>query len=181
MLRAVNRLHGLDLSDDELRAIAATLGSDVPFFVGGGSAIVEGLGEQVRSLPTPPSLHVVIVLPDVACPTGHVYRVYDELAGPAANDPAREAVLALAEARPPAPEHLFNDLAAAAVRAKPDLGEHLDALGRLAERPAHVAGSGSSLFVLCDDRPHASALARTVEKDLGLPAVAVQTVSLDPP
>ncbi len=44
----------------------------------------------------------------------------------------------------------------------------------LAERHAHVSGSGSSMFVICDDPLHAESLAGAVEKKLELPAVAVK-------
>ena len=44
MLNAVNELYELDLSIDDLLGIAAGLGSDVPFFVSCGSAVVTGLG-----------------------------------------------------------------------------------------------------------------------------------------
>ncbi len=172
MLRAVNRLYGLGLSDTDLRAIAAGLGSDVPFFVSGGSGIVEGTGERCESLPSMPRLHAVLAFPDAPCPTGQVYGTFDEL-GPGVLD--RGAVRALARANGPLHgERLFNDLARAAVRLVPELGEHLHALAGLSGRPAHVAGSGSSLFVLCDDEPHAEHVARAVEERLGLPAVAVQ-------
>ena len=73
----------------------------------------------------------------------------------------------------PSPDSVFNDLEAAAIHVAPELGEHLQQLGELARRPAHVAGSGSSLFVLCDDLLHAEHLGRAVEQRLGLPALAV--------
>ena len=75
------------------------------------------------------------------------------------------------------PDGLFNDLAAAAVRLAPSLEAHLAQLSKLAERPAHVAGSGSSIFVVCDDEVHAQGLAETAEDRLDLPAVAVRTTS----
>jgi 4-diphosphocytidyl-2-C-methyl-D-erythritol kinase len=60
MLRGLNTLFDLGLAADELAAIGATLGSDVPFLVHGGSAVVEGLGDRIsRQLRMPP-LHSVI-------------------------------------------------------------------------------------------------------------------------
>ncbi len=179
MLRAVNQLYELDLCTDELCAIAAELGADVPFFVRGGSAIVEGFGERIDPQP-PRELHAVIAFPDASCPTGRIYGAFDEHA-PAACVVRDDAVRALATTAQLAAEALFNDLADAAVRVEPVIGEHLGALGNLAERPAQVTGSGSSLFVLCDDELHATYLAEAVEKQLSLPAVAVRTVSLDEP
>ena len=177
-LRVVNELFELGLADDALRGIAAGLGSDVPFFVGGGSAIVHGFGERVDTLDETRPLHAVVVFPDADCPTGEVYRVLDGQVGEATL--RADLVHALAT-RPVRPDGIFNDLAAAAIDFVPALAEPLRQLAELAERQAHVAGSGSSLFVLCDDQQHAERLAALVRSRLDLPAVAVrgpQTLSL---
>jgi 4-diphosphocytidyl-2-C-methyl-D-erythritol kinase len=175
MLHAINELYDLGLGLDELAGIAHTLGSDVPFLIGGGSALVEGLGERLTRHDQTPELHAVVVFPDAFCPTGRVYGLFDdEDPGPLRVDD----VLALTAGMPgsPAADGVFNDLANAAVRTAPELEEILARLSELAERPAHVSGSGSSVFVLCDDALHAQFLAEAVEKEQQLPAVAVQAV-----
>lgn len=175
MLRGVNDLFELGLTADELASIGATLGSDVPFLVHGGSAIVEGLGDAIMLQPRTPEIHAVLAFPDAACPTGAVYKLFDELnARHAALRPDAVSALATAD-RPPRPDALFNDLAHPAIRAAPRLEDDLAALSRLAERPAHVTGSGSSIFVICDNDLHAQALAEASEKNLGLPAIGVRT------
>lgn len=173
MLHAVNQLFELNLSPDELARIGGGLGSDVPFFVRGGHAIVEGLGDVIDPLPPRPPLHAVAAFPDFACPTGRVYGAFDETPAP----PLRsQAVRALATAPRLDPAAPFNDLAAAAMRVAPRLRPLLDAVSALAERPAHVTGSGSTVFVLCDDALHAEALAAAIEQRLELPAVPVRTL-----
>ena len=62
-LLALNRLWGLDLSIDELSHIAARLGSDVPFFLQGGTALAEGRGDQVSFLPPLLKLPLLLVCP----------------------------------------------------------------------------------------------------------------------
>jgi 4-diphosphocytidyl-2C-methyl-D-erythritol kinase len=74
----------------------------------------------------------------------------------------------------PPPDGLFNDLARAAICAAPQLEEDLARLSELAERPAHLSGSGSSIFVICDDPLHAEHLAGAAEQACGFPAVAVK-------
>ncbi|MEZ5701156.1 MAG: 4-(cytidine 5'-diphospho)-2-C-methyl-D-erythritol kinase [Burkholderiaceae bacterium] len=59
-LLALNRLWGLDLPRDELARIGLTLGADVPFFIGGRNAWVEGIGEQLTPVSLPPARFVVI-------------------------------------------------------------------------------------------------------------------------
>ncbi|MCI0364438.1 MAG: 4-(cytidine 5'-diphospho)-2-C-methyl-D-erythritol kinase [Phycisphaerales bacterium] len=173
MLRGANELFELGLSMDELAEVGARLGSDVPFLVHGGSAIVEGVGGRVTRHPTLPVVHAVVAFPMAWCPTALVYGLFDELGEGGLR---AGKVSALAKGGPVAADAPFNDLAEAAIRAAPRLGDDLRALSDLAERPAHVSGSGSSIFVICDDEIHAGGLAAAVEKQLGLPAVSVKAV-----
>jgi 4-diphosphocytidyl-2-C-methyl-D-erythritol kinase len=180
MLHAVNELFDLGVPRGELAAIAHSLGSDVPFLIFGGSAIVEGLGEKLTHHEQAPKLHAVIVLPEATCPTGEVYGVYDDIEpGPI----RRDAVLALADAPGGSPDAdgLFNDLTDAAVRTAPELADLLSGVSELAERQAHVSGSGSAIFVLCDDAVHAEYLAQAIEGRLDLPALPVQGAGQDLP
>lgn len=174
MLRAVNDLYQLGMSLDELASIGATLGSDVPFLVHGGSAIVSGFGEQLSRHDGTPQVDVVIAFPEASCPTARVYGLFDELGAASLRT---EVVMSMASNGRVAFDAPFNDLATAAVLVAPELEDHLANLAKLAQRPAHVSGSGSSLFVLCDDAVHAEALAAAVEKDLGLPAVAASAIA----
>lgn len=173
MLHGVNRLFELGLSDDELATIAGPLGSDVAFLVHGGSAIVEGLGERIERHAEPPELDVVLAFPSVACPTGPVYGAFDARDG-ARLDAARVRALV---GRRVAPDACFNDLALPACDVAPTLRDDLDDLAELAERPAHVSGSGSTIFVVCDDPLHAEALATAVRERLKLPALATKAIT----
>lgn len=172
MLHASNELFELGLDVETLCAIGAEIGSDVPFLVRGGSAVVEGTGERLSHHDVGPVFHAVIAFPDVQCPTGEIYDIFDEQG---AAELQAEAVNAMAAAAPeaPSPEALFNDLTAPALEAAPELEDVLARLAAIADRPAHLSGSGSSVFVLCDDPLHARALAETAERELDLPTVAV--------
>jgi len=173
MLHAVNELFELGFDGDELAEIAATIGSDVPFLVQGGSALVEGLGSQLARHDRTPALHAVLAFPQAICPTARIYSMFDELEP----EPWRaDAVRALTAGMPeaPLPDGLFNDLARAAIRAAPRLEDDLARLSELARRPAHLSGSGSSIFVICDDPLHAEHLAGAAEQTCGFPAVAVK-------
>ncbi len=81
-MRAVNELLGLDVALKELAAMGASLGADVPFFFTGGTALAEGRGENVTSLPplTPP-WPLVLVKPPVGVPTAAAYAALDALPG----------------------------------------------------------------------------------------------------
>jgi 4-diphosphocytidyl-2-C-methyl-D-erythritol kinase len=170
MLRGVRELHGLAVSDGELAEIARGLGSDVPFLVRGGSAIVEGLGERLEHHERLPDVHAVLAFPAAACPTGPVYGKFDLLRPDASLQAAR--VRALASAATLAHDAPFNDLAEPAIAVTPSLADEIAEIAGLSGRRVHVSGSGSTLFVLCDDRPGADRIAEEVRGRCALPAVA---------
>lgn len=79
-LLAVNDLLGLALSLGRLSEIGASLGADVPFFLTGGTALVEGLGEKVTPLaPLSPPCSLVIVKPSLGVSTSAAYSALDAL------------------------------------------------------------------------------------------------------
>lgn len=170
MLRGVRDLHGLPVSDDDLAEIARGLGSDVPFLVRGGSAIVEGLGERLEHHARLPDVHVVLAFPAAACPTGPVYGKFDLLRPAAALQAARVRALAM-DARL-AHDAPFNDLAEPAIAVTPSLADEIADFAAVADRRVHVSGSGSTLFALCEDRAGADLLAERVRARCALPAVA---------
>lgn len=176
MLRALDALFELGLPTARLASVAAGLGSDIPFLVHGGSAIVGGLGDRIEPLAHTPRAHVALVFPEVPCPTAQVYRRFDELGGGAARaDEPRVRAMAGSVGQSLVPHDApFNDLAAPALDVAPSLRAHIDSIGRIAERGVHVSGSGSTLFVVCDDPMHAEALARAIAERTGLPASAAQ-------
>ncbi len=80
-LRGVPTVLGLadaDLPPDTLHTLAAQLGSDVPFFLMGGTAAARGRGEKLSALPDGPPLPLVIVKPDESVSTGWAYNALDD-------------------------------------------------------------------------------------------------------
>jgi len=71
-LLALNRLWGLSLSRTELSAIGLQLGADVPFFIGGHNAWVEGVGERITPIRLP-SARFVVVKPPVGASTQRIF------------------------------------------------------------------------------------------------------------
>jgi 4-diphosphocytidyl-2-C-methyl-D-erythritol kinase len=171
MLHGLNRLFDLGLSPDELADIAAPLGSDLPFLVHGGSAIVSGLGERIEHLPEPAALHAVLILPAISCPTGPVYGRFDDLRPDARVDAVRVRTLA---ASGPNPDSPFNDLAEAACDLHPELADLRASLTDAVGLPIHVSGSGSTLFLVAEDELTGGLLAETIESRFDLPAIPVR-------
>jgi 4-diphosphocytidyl-2-C-methyl-D-erythritol kinase len=164
MMLAVRELFELDFSDSDLRDLSRELGSDVAFFLqsrddatgpGPGPAVVEGLGEKHTPVPPvhPSSSHLVLVLPEFGCPTGSVYRAFDQLI--TSVDGASDHVLRdvevhkLAASREIITDQLFNDLGAPAQQVQPKLAAVISNIERAIGSTAHVTGSGSTLFLPC--------------------------------
>ena len=79
VLRALNRHYGSPLSVLALAEIGAIVGSDVPFCVLCGTAMVEGRGERVRKLPDMPDCVFVICKPEFSVSTPELYKKIDEV------------------------------------------------------------------------------------------------------
>lgn len=73
VLRGLNIMYGLNLSDADLRTLAAKIGSDIPFFIKGGSAYIQGRGEKVTSVKLDTAYTVLLLHPDVYINTGWAY------------------------------------------------------------------------------------------------------------
>lgn len=77
-LRGMNELYTLGLSDDELCALGAQLGSDIPFSLMGGTVLATGRGERLHRLADFPATVVLLAKPPVSVSTPWAYRSYDE-------------------------------------------------------------------------------------------------------
>jgi len=171
MLRACNRLFDLKLDAKELRHIGALLGSDVPFLIEGGSAIVGGFGERIEPTAAMPQHAAVLVLPDASCATGAVYGHFDAMDGSPLDEAAVRAACGGGR--------LFNDLGPAAIEEAPDLRRLAAEVKATAGRDVHVSGSGSTLFLVCDTPLEAGALASAITTRHDVPSVPVRPASIE--
>jgi 4-diphosphocytidyl-2-C-methyl-D-erythritol kinase len=153
-LVACDTLWGTGLSRDELAAIAAEVGSDVPFLVYGGTALGTGRGESVSPvLVRPVNWHWVVALADGGLSTPQVYRELDRLRGTGAAPPplgsADDLLAALRQRDPRVLAHaLGNDLEAAALSLRPSLAATLKAGEAAGALAGIVSGSGPTCVFL---------------------------------
>ena len=73
VLRGVNKLFQLGLTDEQLHEYGVKLGADVPYCIVGGTKRAQGIGEILTDLPTPPKCYVIIAKPDAFVSTKFVY------------------------------------------------------------------------------------------------------------
>lgn len=77
VLKGVNKLFGLGLSNEELKKRGVTLGADIPYCIDGGTALSEGIGEILTPLPPMPPCIILLVKPPINVSTKLVYEKLD--------------------------------------------------------------------------------------------------------
>lgn len=151
VLKGLDHAWKLQTPADELAALAAKLGSDVPLFLGPPSSRMTGRGEQLATWPVR-DLMAILFLSDCFCSTADVYSAFDNLAARPA-DSFKQLQPGLFQAPPSEWRQLLvNDLEEPAMKVCPPLRQLRDELAAALPVPVHMTGSGGGLFVLCDDR-----------------------------
>ncbi len=148
---------GTGLPGIDVAGLAAVIGSDVPFFLRGGAALVEGRGERVVSLHSTLSLPVLLAVPPFGVAAGQAYGWWDEDRGNAAGmdcwqtGPLTRETLSR-------PGFLRNDLAGPVAKRFPVVGSLMDAMAEVHAVAAGMTGSGPVVFgVFSDDGAAAGA------------------------
>jgi 4-diphosphocytidyl-2-C-methyl-D-erythritol kinase len=161
-LLALNDLWEVELERDELRALAAELGADVPFCVTGGTALATGIGTATAQVLTRGVYHWVVGISDEPAATAEVYRAFDEV-GTGSDDEPDAVLQALrtgdVEALGAA---LHNDLEVAAMHLRPELADHKQALLDAGASGALLSGSGPTLLGLAASAQEARIIADAV-------------------
>jgi 4-diphosphocytidyl-2-C-methyl-D-erythritol kinase len=162
VLRAVDRLYELGLSQEELAEVGARVGSDVPFFVYGGTALAEGRGDRVTPLGDVSETWLVLLVPPIILPekTKTVYGALTEDEG--WYGPSDELVKWLARGDHIRGKYLFNYLESAAYKSFPGLARYRLDFAR-AGAAENLAGAGPTFFALVASRVGGEELACELE------------------
>ncbi|MGH6962653.1 MAG: 4-(cytidine 5'-diphospho)-2-C-methyl-D-erythritol kinase [Dongiaceae bacterium] len=146
-LRGLSKLLRMDLGRQELADIGAGLGSDVPFFAYGGTALVEGRGERVTPLADVKTTWLVLLAPPFRL-DDKTSRMYGALHESDFTDGSRTsaAVAAIRGGSPLNDAMLYNAFERAAYELFGELAQCREALLQAGARRVHLAGSGPSLF-----------------------------------
>ncbi|MDD4984444.1 MAG: 4-(cytidine 5'-diphospho)-2-C-methyl-D-erythritol kinase [Dehalococcoidales bacterium] len=176
-LCGLNRLWELGLSQETLLGLAARLGSDVTFFLYGGTALLEGRGEAVTSLPPFPHNWVVLVLPPVPRMPGKTARLYSGIrAGHYSDGSITDRLVAwLNRGGGMTSPFLFNVFDEVAPDSFPGLESYRQRFLEAGAPEVHLAGSGPVLFSLVRDRAGAEAICQHLNR-LGLKHYLTDTI-----
>ncbi len=175
VLVALNTLWRLGYDDRRLEQLAAALGSDAPFFIGGGTARIAGRGETVTPLPDAEPLWILLAKPARGIATAAVFGALSSAEWSGGED--TEAVAAAIRAREPLPlERLSNALEPGVLRGFPEVAAARQPLLDAGAPIVRLSGSGPTLFAPFRRLAEASAVARQVSAG-GLTLWLTRTIS----
>ena len=151
VLRALNRHYGEPLSIGALAELGAQVGSDVPFCVICGTAMVEGRGERLRKLPDMPDCIFVICKPEISVSTPEHYKKIDETTiGKRPDNRAMESAL-LAGDLEKVCQNVFNVFDPVVTAEHNELNYIKSLLHQYGAAAYQMTGSGSAVFAIVSE------------------------------
>ena len=158
-LRGINRLFGLGIPMRRLMELGASLGADVPFCLVGGTALAEGIGERIKSLPPHPHCYIVIVCPGKHVSTPDTYRRLDMLKSSEPGQYKRDAAQIInavsAKNLPEIAKNFYNVFTPVTVETHPVIFEILSEFVNTATLGASMSGTGSAVYAYFDNEKNA--------------------------
>jgi 4-diphosphocytidyl-2-C-methyl-D-erythritol kinase len=179
-LRGLNELWGLGLGENDLLDLAARLGSDVPFFVYGGTALMEGRGEIITPLPPVHPLWIALMVPDIPRPPNKTAQLYNTLHHNHYTDGkiTEQVIKSITEDRTLYPEQLFNTFENIAFNISPELAVYRSHILKIGASNLHLAGSGPTLFSVIRDKTDGEELKKRLEGQ-GMKVLVVETMAIN--
>ncbi len=162
VLRGLNVLWELHWPVERLQEIAAQLGSDVPFFLHGGTARCTGRGEIVEPLRDLRPLRLLVLLPPTAPAPGKTGRRFGALVERdfGQGEHSRRTAQRIARGAPPPARDLVNVFEAVGERSDAELVAHYAAYGTAGGRQLHLCGAGPAVYLFVTEDARVAGLRR---------------------
>lgn len=158
VLTAMDSLFPGKVSREELLKIAVSIGADVPFFLTGGTALCEGIGEIVTPLPALSGLHVLLMKPPRGVSTPTCYAAFDEMGAVPMTLEEKAVLKDTLSGEGPSEERFqkafrywANDLEPAAIEAVPEIENGIALMKEHGASFSAMTGSGSCVFGFFDE------------------------------
>lgn len=173
VLKGMNHLFRLGMTEARLCELGARLGSDIPFCIMGGTMLATGRGEILTRLPSFPRLSVVLAKPPVGVSTAWAYKTYD--AGYDGPHPDNEAMLEAIHGGDAhkAADLLCNVLEGVTETEHPVIADYKRLMMEHGAMASMMSGSGPTVFGLVREKQQAWHLADTLKKYDGEASVFV--------
>lgn len=173
-LIGLSRLWKLNTSAEQLKAIARKLGSDVPFFLRGGTAIGSGRGEILHPVDDYQAEYMVIVTPNVQVSTEQAYK---QLHAPNLTKEGSNRILNVSRAAEILARELKNDFEKTVFAAFPEIEQAKSRLLEFGARRALMSGSGASVFGIFDNEETRQTALKALGQETDWRSFAVAAVS----
>jgi 4-diphosphocytidyl-2-C-methyl-D-erythritol kinase len=176
-LVGLNNLWQLNISLQKLSALAAKLGSDVAFFIYGGTTIAKGRGEEIIPLPPIPETWLVLLKPAIEPVPGKTAQLYSRLTPSnfTSGQHTQKLVTHLNHGGNLDETFLFNVFEQVAFDFFPGLSDYSSTMLKSGARSIHLAGSGPVLFTIVPDKARGETILKRLDKE-GLGAYLVHTI-----
>jgi len=166
VIHGLNTLWDLKLPEETLIERARGLGSDIPFFIKGGTALIEDTGEKVSPLTNNAKMHFVIAKPGYGVRSHEAYHRFDKEEPPPA-PPIEGVIKALEKGDVEAiAKNISNMLEPTVIKGHPQIELLKQAALKAGALSANLCGSGSSIFCLVDSTEQAKEVSRSLEKEV---------------
>lgn len=165
VLRGLHQMWKLDWSVAQLAEVGAMIGSDVPFFVHGGTAYCTGRGEIVEPLRDLSQLRLLILLPPMPAQPNKTATMFGALHDHDFSDghAARRLAHRISRGAPPPTNDLMNAFESVIERTKPELVAHYGTYAAVSAPQLHLCGSGPAVYLLVHKRAKLSELRNDFE------------------
>ncbi len=148
-LKGLNQLWSLGLGLDELAALGAEIGSDVPFCIYGGTALATGRGERIQPIASPPPCWVILAKPPIGVSTADTYR---KLSFDSINHPKTKMMIEMLNRQDynGICSELSNVLESVTLSSHPEVQHIKDQMQRFGADGVLMSGSGPTVFGLVE-------------------------------
>ena len=165
VLRALNDHYGNPLSILALAELGAQVGSDVPFCVVCGTAMVEGRGERLRRLPDMPDCVIVVCKPEFSVSTPELYRKLDTVAiAKHPDNQAMESALLAGDLEMVA-KNIFNVFDPVVTEEHPELNYIKSVFHQYGAAAYQMTGSGSAVFAIMPNFEYAAVVCNMLKEN----------------
>lgn len=170
VIKALNKMLGIEAPDEDLEAVAIKVGADVPFFIKGGLQKADGIGEKLTPLKSNRTPYFVVAMPHKAASTKEVYDAFDGIEEPVMA--GTEKFLNALEFNINPYEYMSNSLTDAAMKVVPEIKSLIELLSQTSQNVC-MTGSGSAVFAVYGSYSQAFEVVQKYKKDLAFAAVCV--------
>ncbi len=159
VLRGMNELYALDLSEERLCELGARLGSDIPFCLLGGTMLSTGRGEVLKRLPDLPATWVVLAKPRISVSTAWAYQNYDEQGAKDHPDNERIQQEIARGDRKAVAGLLCNVLESVTIKKYDVISQYKQMMMQQGAMASMMSGSGPTVFGLAESKETADRIA----------------------